>query len=170
MALSATGNRIGVRRMKRVAGALGALALGAAVMTGCTPSAASPGGSVVITPTSSEFVAAPTYPTSTAETTTSATTPEATPAPAAAAASAPVAPAKKTTKAAVPKTTQAAPPAAATCGGDYYVNSSGNCVERPVAAPTAPAGATAKCKDGTYSFSQHRSGTCSGHGGVAQWL
>nr|WP_273944661.1 DUF3761 domain-containing protein [Kutzneria chonburiensis] len=34
----------------------------------------------------------------------------------------------------------------------------------------SPAGATAKCKDGTYSFSQHRSGTCSGHGGVAVWL
>jgi hypothetical protein len=35
---------------------------------------------------------------------------------------------------------------------------------------TDPAGATAKCKDGTYSKSQHRSGTCSGHGGVAQWM
>jgi len=33
-----------------------------------------------------------------------------------------------------------------------------------------PPGATAKCKDGTYSFSQHRSGTCSRHGGVAVWL
>ncbi len=32
-----------------------------------------------------------------------------------------------------------------------------------------PAGATAKCADGTYSFSQHRSGTCSHHGGVTQW-
>jgi Protein of unknown function (DUF3761) len=29
-----------------------------------------------------------------------------------------------------------------------------------------PAGATARCADGTYSFSQHRSGTCSHHGGV----
>ena len=40
------------------------------------------------------------------------------------------------------------------------------------AAPTgaAPANATALCKDGTYSMSQHRSGTCSRHGGVAQWL
>ncbi len=37
-----------------------------------------------------------------------------------------------------------------------------------VAAP--PAGATALCKDGTYSFSQHHSGTCSHHGGVARWL
>ena len=33
-----------------------------------------------------------------------------------------------------------------------------------------PAGATAQCRDGTYSFSQHRSGTCSHHGGVARWL
>jgi hypothetical protein len=37
-------------------------------------------------------------------------------------------------------------------------------------APQAPAGATAICVDGTYSFSQTRSGTCSHHGGVAQWL
>lgn len=32
-----------------------------------------------------------------------------------------------------------------------------------------PAGATAKCNDGTYSFSQNRQGTCSHHGGVAEW-
>jgi hypothetical protein len=40
------------------------------------------------------------------------------------------------------------------------------------AAPTgaAPANATALCKDGTYSMSQHRSGTCSRHGGVERWL
>lgn len=30
--------------------------------------------------------------------------------------------------------------------------------------------ATARCKDGTFSRSGHHSGTCSGHGGVAQWL
>jgi hypothetical protein len=29
-----------------------------------------------------------------------------------------------------------------------------------------PAGASAQCADGTYSFSQHRGGTCSHHGGV----
>jgi uncharacterized protein DUF3761 len=34
----------------------------------------------------------------------------------------------------------------------------------------APAGATALCNDGTYSESQHRSGTCSKHKGVKQWL
>jgi hypothetical protein len=33
-----------------------------------------------------------------------------------------------------------------------------------------PTGATAKCKDGMYSHSAHKTGTCSGHGGVAQWL
>jgi hypothetical protein len=37
-------------------------------------------------------------------------------------------------------------------------------------ASSAPPGATARCRDGTYSFSKHRSGTCSHHGGVAVWL
>src|SRR5690348_3223019 len=42
----------------------------------------------------------------------------------------------------------------------------------PVAAGASspPPGATARCRDGTYSFSRHRSGTCSHHGGVATWL
>lgn len=30
-------------------------------------------------------------------------------------------------------------------------------------------GATAKCKDGTYSYAKHHQGACSHHGGVAQW-
>jgi hypothetical protein len=33
-----------------------------------------------------------------------------------------------------------------------------------------PAGATAECNDGTYSFSSSRRGTCSHHGGVKRWL
>lgn len=33
-----------------------------------------------------------------------------------------------------------------------------------------PAGATARCVDGTYSYSTSHSGACSHHGGVAQWL
>jgi hypothetical protein len=37
-------------------------------------------------------------------------------------------------------------------------------------AGSPPAGATAQCRDGTYSFSKHHSGTCSHHGGVAAWL
>lgn len=57
-----------------------------------------------------------------------------------------------------------------TCSGDYYRNSDGRCIHRPVKAPSAPSGATAKCRDGSYSFSQHRRGTCSHHGGVAEWL
>jgi len=56
------------------------------------------------------------------------------------------------------------------CGSDSYINSRGNCVHRPVFAPTAPHGASARCADGTYSFSQSRRGTCSHHGGVAEWL
>jgi hypothetical protein len=56
------------------------------------------------------------------------------------------------------------------CKSGYYKNVSGHCVRRPVKAPSAPAGATAKCRDGTYSFSEHASGTCSHHGGVARWI
>jgi Protein of unknown function (DUF3761) len=41
-------------------------------------------------------------------------------------------------------------------------------VAAAVAAP--PQGATARCRDGSYSYSQHHSGTCSHHGGVAVWL
>ena len=37
-------------------------------------------------------------------------------------------------------------------------------------ASAPPPGATALCRDGTYSFSQTHSGTCSHHGGVARWL
>ncbi|WP_326788053.1 DUF3761 domain-containing protein [Streptomyces sp. NBC_00151] len=33
-----------------------------------------------------------------------------------------------------------------------------------------PVGATALCGDGTYSYSAHRRGTCSHHGGVADRL
>ncbi|HEV3358333.1 MAG TPA: DUF3761 domain-containing protein [Pseudonocardiaceae bacterium] len=82
----------------------------------------------------------------------------------------------------VPVTTIPAPPpvteapqvqvtqAAPDCGSGSYVNSDGQCVPDPVAADSPPAGATAKCNDGTYSFSKHHSGTCSGHHGVAEWL
>ncbi|WIY06025.1 DUF3761 domain-containing protein [Amycolatopsis mongoliensis] len=82
-----------------------------------------------------------------------------------------------TTTPQAPKTTAAKPKAARTttqaaakpaeCGADYYRNSDGNCVHRP---SDNPSGATAICKDGSYSYSQHRSGTCSGHGGVRTWL
>jgi hypothetical protein len=53
---------------------------------------------------------------------------------------------------------------------DYYTNVDGEDIHSPAYAPSEPVGATAVCRDGTYSFSQHRSGTCSRHGGVARWL
>jgi len=51
-----------------------------------------------------------------------------------------------------------------------YVNSNGETVKRPENCTAAPQGATAQCRDGSYSFSQSRRGTCSHHGGVAKWL
>jgi hypothetical protein len=68
------------------------------------------------------------------------------------------------------------PPAITTGGGggsssDYYTNSRGVQVRRPTFSESGPpAGATAQCGDGSYSFSQSRRGTCSHHGGVARWL
>jgi hypothetical protein len=67
-------------------------------------------------------------------------------------------------------TTPTPPPAEEACTNGTYVNSAGNTVCRPETSSTAPAGATAECEDGTYSFSESRSGTCSHHGGVARWL
>jgi len=66
-----------------------------------------------------------------------------------------------------PAATKAGP-----CGPDYYRNVNGICVHRPVQAqgPMPPKGATAQCRDGSYSFSQHRRGTCNHHGGVVKWL
>lgn len=55
--------------------------------------------------------------------------------------------------------------------GGSYTNSDGQQVPDPACLPKfvhAP-GETAICRDGSHSFSKHHSGTCSGHGGVAQW-
>jgi len=56
--------------------------------------------------------------------------------------------------------------------GPGYVNSRGEWVPSPTRTPndTPPPGASARCRDGTYSFSRSPRGTCSHHGGVAQWL
>lgn len=51
-----------------------------------------------------------------------------------------------------------------------YTNSKGQTVKRPESCSSAPQGATAQCRDGSYSFSQSHRGTCSHHGGVAKWL
>lgn len=73
------------------------------------------------------------------------------------------------------------------CPAGYYTNVDGYCVLRPTYPPptyappppyyppstyapapsyTAPDMPTAQCADGTYSYSQHRGGTCSHHGGI----
>lgn len=54
---------------------------------------------------------------------------------------------------------------------NYYQNVDGNQVHSPAYTSdnSVPAGASAQCRDGTHSFSQNRRGTCSHHGGVAQW-
>src|ERR1700680_2728101 len=51
-----------------------------------------------------------------------------------------------------------------------YVNSKGQTVQRPENCSGPPKGATAQCRDESYSFSRSRRGTCSHHGGVAKWL
>lgn len=52
----------------------------------------------------------------------------------------------------------------------YYTNSKGQRVQSPTYSTETPAGASAQCNDGTYSFSKNRRGTCSHHGGVKKWL
>jgi Protein of unknown function (DUF3761) len=56
--------------------------------------------------------------------------------------------------------------------GRGYINSKGQWIPSPAQTPdgAAPGGATARCRDGSYSFSQSARGTCSWHGGVDQWL
>ena len=53
----------------------------------------------------------------------------------------------------------------------HYTNVNGNEVQSPTHYDNGPPpGATAQCNDGSYSFSQHRRGTCSHHSGVKRWL
>ena len=74
-----------------------------------------------------------------------------------------------------------APSGLIACGSGTYENLDGLCIPDPSSGGVpgggsgttgggAPQGATAMCPDGDYSFSTHHSGTCSGHGGVSQWL
>ena len=52
----------------------------------------------------------------------------------------------------------------------HYNNSNGERVQSPTRYTSTPAGATAECRDGSFSFSRSRRGTCSHHGGVRRWL
>lgn len=53
----------------------------------------------------------------------------------------------------------------------HYKNIDGQDVHSPSKSKSGivPAGASAQCGDGTFSFSKHARGTCSHHGGVANW-
>ena len=56
---------------------------------------------------------------------------------------------------------------------DVYVGAYGGAKQSAAGTSTSTStsgGATARCVDGTLSYSAHRSGTCSHHGGVAQWI
>ena len=67
---------------------------------------------------------------------------------------------------------RAAPAAPHLVEDGHYRNVDGDVVHSPAHTDTgvAPAGASAQCRDGSFSFSAHRRGTCSHHGGVARWL
>lgn len=74
--------------------------------------------------------------------------------------------------AAAPTVTQSTKGASDLQNDNHYVNHDGQVVHSPskTTSGQAPDGATAKCRDGSFSFSKHHSGTCSHHGGVATWL
>src|ERR1700676_4048783 len=84
----------------------------------------------------------------------------------------------KSATAAAPASTESASPAAAPASPAAAPKAAP--AAAPKAAPAAkatattgntdPTGATAKCKDGTYSKSKHHTGSCSHHGGVAEFL
>ncbi len=63
-----------------------------------------------------------------------------------------------------PASTAAAAPAAAMTAKPAMAKAT------PAAAAMKSESGTAKCKDGKTVTYTHRSGTCSGHGGVASWM
>lgn len=157
----------GGRRAGRTAG-IRAAAAGAVIATGLLASACGPAATGAGTP-------AP--PTTTVSAAPLADSPgSATSTPAATASDAPTAtpptPTRTATHRPAPVTTTH-PPAptvhhTASSGSGSGSGSGGSGGTHRTEAPVAPGGgATAKCNDGTYSYSQHHQGTCSHHGGVA---
>ncbi|MFC8708942.1 DUF3761 domain-containing protein [Streptomyces sp. NPDC057197] len=55
-------------------------------------------------------------------------------------------------------------------GADSSDGGSGSSSSSGGSQDETPVGATAQCRDGSFSYSAHRRGTCSHHGGVAVWL
>jgi hypothetical protein len=64
----------------------------------------------------------------------------------------------------------AAPPVTAKTTTAKTATKTVKSAKAPKAADTDPTGATANCKDGTYSHAKQHSGSCAGHGGVAKFL
>ena len=52
----------------------------------------------------------------------------------------------------------------------YYRSVDGSMVHGPTRDNQDYGSVTARCRDGTRSFSHHRQGTCSHHGGVTGWV
>ena len=63
---------------------------------------------------------------------------------------------------------QAAPAVAYSCNDNHYVISSRHVVHSPSCGEEHEK-RMAECRDGSVSYSEHHSGTCSHHGGVAHW-
>ena len=78
--------------------------------------------------------------------------------------------AAKSAAAAAPASTETASPAAAPVPPAAASKAAPAAKSTATAGNTDPTGATAKCKDGTYSKSKHHEGSCSHHGGVAEFL
>jgi hypothetical protein len=82
----------------------------------------------------------------------------------------------KPATAAAPASTESASPAPAPVSSAAASQAAPAAKSMPAAKSAAtsgntdPTGATAKCKDGTYSKSKHHKGSCSHHGGVAEFL
>ncbi len=74
---------------------------------------------------------------------------------------------KKTTKKTTKTSSTTYNSGYSSCPNGWYINSYGNVVCRPSTRNNGTA--TALCRDYIYSYSQHRSGTCSHHGGVLYW-
>src|SRR6266704_2632604 len=77
--------------------------------------------------------------------------------------------AAKSAAAEAPASTESASPAAAPATS-APASKAAAAAKSPSSGNTDPTGATAKCKDGTYSKSKHHKGSCSHHGGVAEFL
>ena len=77
----------------------------------------------------------------------------------------------KSAAAAAPAATESASPAAPAPASSAAASKAAPAGKAAATAGnTDPTGATAKCKDGTYSKSKHHKGSCSHHGGVAEFL